>query len=75
VCVCVCVCVHDGITEKAVESAIYFFFYCVCAFLLKIVLMFRKSFHKSLIFREKIFQMRLPLVSRDENESLAWRAE
>jgi len=34
VCVCVCVNVHDGITEKAVESAIYFF-YCVCAFLLK----------------------------------------
>jgi len=41
----------------------------------KIVLKIHKSFRKSFIFRERIFQMLLPLVSRDDNESLAWMAE
>jgi len=80
VCVCVCVCVSVNVLmymmelQRRLSNLPFIFLVCVC-FPIKIFLKFCKSFRKSFIFRERTLQMLLPLVSRDENESLAWRAE
>jgi len=62
------------VSQRRLSNLPFIFLLCG-AFLFKIVLKCRKSFHTSFIFRERIFQMLLPLVSRDESESLSWRAE